>query len=60
MNGLRTINGIDLRQLNELKYKYNFNHVIDRWPDLIIEDNYLKLKDNNFILLDEITSELFV
>ena len=60
MNGLRTINGIDLKQLNQLNHSYNFDRAINKWNDLIIEDNHLKLKDNNFILLDEITSELFV
>ena len=51
MNGLRTIDGIDLRELNELNYKYNFNHVIDKWSDLIIENNYLKylLKNSSFL-----------
>jgi len=60
MNGLRTISGISLKELNQLNYRYNFNEAIDKWDDLIVEGNYLKLKNNNFMLLDEITSELFV
>ena len=34
--------------------------VINKWNDLVVEDNHLKLKNNNFMLLDEIASELFV
>ena len=60
MNGLRTAEGIDLNKLNKLNYKYNFNRVINKWDDLMINGNYLKLKNNNFMLVDEITAELFV
>ena len=34
--------------------------IINKWPQLIIEDDYLKLKNNDFMLLDEITSDLFL
>ena len=60
MNGLKTIEGINLKKLDKLNYRYDFNDVINKWNDLVVEDNYLKLKNNNFMLLDEITSELFV
>ena len=60
MNGLKTNKGVNLKKLDELNYRYDFNHAIKKWSDLIIDGNYLKLKDNNFMLLDEITSELFV
>ena len=60
MNGLKTIEGINLKKLDKLNYRYNFNDAINKWSDLIVEDNYLKLKDNNFMLLDEIIPELFI
>ena len=60
MNGLKTIKGINLKKLDKLNFRYDFNDVINKWNDLVVEDNYLKLKNNNFMLLDEITSELFV
>ena len=34
--------------------------MIENWPELIIDDNYLKLSNNNFMLLDEITADLFI
>ena len=60
MNGLRTTDGIDLELLDSLEYKYNFNRVIEKWNDLTVENNFLKLKNNNFMLLDEITADLFL
>jgi len=60
MNGLRTTEGIDLDKLNDLDVKYSFADSIKKWSDLVVDGKYLKLKDNNFMLLDEITSELFV
>ena len=60
MNGLRTSKGISIKDLNAIYKSEDFNKVITKWPQLIIENDYLKLKDYDFMLLDEITSELFI
>ena len=60
MNGLRTSKGINIENLNEIKGEVSFEGMISKWPQLTIKDGYLKLRDNNFMLLDEITSDLFI
>ena len=60
MNGLRTSRGVNLTNLKAIHSSDNLNQIIVRWPQLITENGYLKLKDNDFMLLDEITSELFI
>ena len=60
MNGLRTSIGINIKKLISLNNKANFDDIINKWPQLTIEDDYLKLKNNDFMLLDEITSDLFL
>ena len=60
MNGLRTSIGINTKKLISLNNEANFDNIINKWPQLIIEDDYLKLKNNDFMLLDEITSDLFI
>jgi len=60
MNGLRTSTGINTQKLISLNNKANFDDIIKKWPQLIMESNHLKLKNNNFMLLDEITADLFL
>ena len=60
MNGLRTSRGVNLTNLKAIHSSDNLNEIIVKWPQLITENGYLKLKDNDFMLLDEITSELFI
>ena len=60
MNGLRTSRGIDIKKINTVNNDVDFHQMILKWPQLTIDNEYLKLKDNNFMLLDEITSDLFI
>ena len=60
MNGLRTSKGINIEKLNGITTPINIDKKIQKWPQLVIQDRYLKLKDNDFMLLDEITADLFI
>ena len=60
MNGLRTSKGINMKDLSRIDSKVDFDYMISKWPQLAIDNQYLKLKDNDFMLLDEITSDLFI
>ena len=60
MNGLRTSKGINIEKLNRITTSINIDKKIQKWPQLVIQDNYLRLKDNDFMLLDEITADLFI
>tara|TARA_S200000501_G_scaffold117792_1_gene110605 strand:+ start:23055 stop:24185 length:1131 start_codon:yes stop_codon:yes gene_type:complete len=60
MNGLRTSKGINIEKLNRITTLINLEKKIKKWPQLVMEDKYLKLKDNDFMLLDEITADLFI
>ena len=60
MNGLRTSTGINTKKLISLNEKTNFDDMISRWPQLTMKDDYLKLANNDFMLLDEIASDLFL
>ena len=60
MNGLRTSKGINIEKLNGITTPINIDKKIQKWPQLVIQDRYLRLKDNDFMLLDEITADLFI
>tara|TARA_B100000941_G_scaffold100743_1_gene70473 strand:+ start:822 stop:1952 length:1131 start_codon:yes stop_codon:yes gene_type:complete len=60
MNGLRTSQGINIEKLNRIITSINIDKKIQKWPQLVIQDKYLRLKDNDFMLLDEITADLFI
>ena len=60
MNGLRTSKGINIEKLNRITNSINIDKKIQKWPQLVIQDKYLRLKDNDFMLLDEITADLFI
>jgi len=60
MNGLRTSKGINMKELSFVNNGVDFDKMILKWPQLTIKNEYLKLKDNDFMLLDEITSDLFL
>ena len=60
MNGLRTSKGINIEKLNRITTSINIDKKIQKWPQLVIQDKYLRLKDNDFMLLDEITADLFI
>ena len=50
MNGLRTSRGIDIKKLNSVNHELDFDAMMLKWPQLTIKNEYLKLKDNDFIL----------
>ena len=60
MNGLRTSKGINMKELNSVNNEVDFDKMILKWPQLTIKNEYLKLANNDFMLLDEITSDLFI
>ena len=60
MNGLRTSKGIDMKELKSVKGDIDFDKMMLKWPQLTIKNEYLKLANNDFMLLDEITSDLFI
>ena len=60
MNGLRTSKGVNINKLNDVTNSININQKIKKWPQLIVDNKHLRLKDNDFLLLDEITADLFV
>ena len=60
MNGLRTSKGINIKKLNSITNSINIDKKIQKWPELILDGKHLRLKDNNFMLLDEITADLFL
>ena len=60
MNGLRTSNGININKLKKIDDNLDIDNIIFKWPQLTVKDNYLKLTNNDFMLLDEITSDLFI
>ena len=47
-------------QINKINSDTNLDKIVKRWPELTIDDNHLKLSNNNFMLLDEITADLFI
>jgi len=60
MNGLRTSKGINIEKLNRITTSINIDKKIQKWPQLVMQDKYLRLRDNDFMLLDEITADLFI
>ena len=60
MNGLRTSKGINMKKLSFVNNGIDFDKMILKWPQLTIKNEYLKLANNDFMLLDEITSDLFI
>ena len=62
LNGLRLSNGINLSSLKEYGM-INTSHIDkikDKWDCLSISDKNIKLIDNGFLFVDEITKDLFV
>ena len=64
LNGLRTSSGINLEELlnikNDISIRKNIEEKTNKWPSLTLSQNYLKLESNDFMLLDEITADLFI
>ena len=62
LNGLRLSNGINVSSLKEYG-TINTSHIDkikDKWDCLSISDKSIKLIDNGFLFIDEITKDLFV
>ena len=63
LNGLRLSNGINLSDLtnyDDLISKSHLYKINDKWDCLSVSDKNIKLVDNGFLFVDEITKELFV
>ena len=63
LNGLRLINGVNIKDIKSFKKLYNqtkIDKTIDKWDCLSIKNNNIKLTNNGFLFVDEITKELFV
>ena len=60
MNGLRTSNGVNIDALTIINNQLDLDKINKKWPQLIIHNSHLKLENNDFMLLDEISSELFL
>ena len=64
LNGLKMNSGINLKYLLEVKddtsIRKNIDKKIKKWPSLILSQNHLKLRANDFMLLDEVTADLFI
>jgi len=63
LNGLRLINGVNIKDIQSFKKLYNQSKIdktIDKWDCLSIKNNNIKLTNNGFLFVDEITKELFV
>ena len=60
MNGLKTSNGININELKKIDGNLDLDNMILKWPQLIIKNDRLKLMNNDFMLLDEITADLFI
>ena len=62
LNGLRLSSGINLSDLKEysITNTSQINKVKDKWDCLSISDKSIKLIDNGFLFVDEITKDLFV
>ena len=62
MNGLRLSNGIklsDLENYNNFIDKNKIDKVIRKWDCLDIVNNNIRIKNNGFLFVDEITKDLF-
>ena len=63
LNGLRLINGVNIKDIKSFKKLYNqskIDKIIAKWDCLSIKNNNIKLTNNGFLFVDEITKELFV
>jgi len=63
LNGLRLSNGINLSDLTDygdLINKLHLDKINHKWDCLSVSDNSIKLIDNGFLFVDEITKDLFV
>ena len=60
MNGLRTSKGVKIDNLNSICNNIDFSLIVKKWPQLTIDGAYLKLGNSDFMLLDEITADLFI
>ena len=63
LNGLRLSNGINLSDLtnyDDLISKSHLYKINDKWDCLSVSDKNIKLVDNGFLFVDEITKDLFV
>ena len=63
LNGLRLTSGVNIKNIEKFKSLYNqskINKTIDKWDCLSIKNNNIKLTNNGFLFVDEITKELFV
>ena len=63
LNGLRLKKGINISDLNnydDLLSKDYLDRVNKKWDCLSISDKNIKLIDNGFLFVDEITKELFI
>ena len=63
LNGLRLKTGIkisDLHIYNDLINKDNLEKINNKWDCLSVSDDNIKLIDNGFLFVDEITKDLFI
>ena len=62
LNGLRLSSGINLSDLKEysITNTSQINKVKNKWDCLSISDKSIKLIDNGFLFVDEITKDLFI
>ena len=63
LNGLRLTNGININNIKAFKNLYDkskIDKIIDKWDCLSIKNNKIRLTNNGFLFVDEITEELFV
>ena len=63
LNGLRLTNGININNIKAFKNLYDkskINKIINKWDCLSIKNNQIRLTNNGFLFVDEITKELFV
>ena len=59
LNGLRLSSGINLLDLNGYD-KQNIDKVDKKWDCVSISNNKIKLTNNGFLFVDEITQDLFI
>tara|TARA_Y100001970_G_scaffold50742_1_gene64212 strand:- start:21159 stop:22286 length:1128 start_codon:yes stop_codon:yes gene_type:complete len=63
LNGLRLSDGIqisDLMEYDDLINKHTLNKINKKWDCISISDKNIKLINNGFLFVDEITKDLFI